>query len=105
MDASLVLRCHFTSRTTALLVPLNRYLNTLIPSPAEYSSSLHRLKPFNSDNFLSSLKAHGSPLPFRSAMKQKEFYERWLKTPNFGVWLAQQEEVVRRVLQENIGVP
>jgi hypothetical protein len=105
MDASLLLRRHFCSRTNAFLVPLNRYLNSLIPSPTEClgaaSAKIFPLKPFNVTNFFASLKGHGSPLPFRSSGKQKEFYKRWLKTPAFGVWLARQEEVVYRVLQES----
>ncbi|KAK7044084.1 hypothetical protein VNI00_007800 [Paramarasmius palmivorus] len=59
-----------------------------------------RLKPFNSANFFVSLKAHGTPLPFRSTSKRTEFYERWLKTPAFGLWLAQQERIVQSVLKE-----
>ncbi|KAL1949250.1 hypothetical protein VTO73DRAFT_8131 [Trametes versicolor] len=100
--ASEALRQHFTSRTTALLVPLQRYLQSLIPTPSESRSNLHdpgRLKPFNDAAFFASLKAHGSPLPFKSNAKQKEFYERWLRTPAFGLWLARQEEVVQGVLK------
>ncbi|KAI0041192.1 DUF1630-domain-containing protein [Auriscalpium vulgare] len=102
-EASTNLRRHFSSRSAALLVPLNRYLNTLIPSPAETirtPSVTARLKPFNNNNFLASLKTHGAVLPFRSAQKQRLFYERWLRTPAFGLWLARQEEVVERVLAE-----
>ena len=57
-----------------------------------------RLKPFNETAFLASLKTNGSPLPFKSNAKRKEFYERWLRTRAFGLWLAAQEEVVDRVL-------
>ena len=87
-------------------MPLNRYLNTLIPTPSE---TLHgrtagrRLKPFSDSNFFNSLKRYGGPLLFRSSSKQHEFYERWLHTLAFGLWLAQQEEVVERVLRENAG--
>ncbi|TRM56430.1 hypothetical protein BD626DRAFT_575754 [Schizophyllum amplum] len=59
-----------------------------------------RLKPFNTTHFFASLKAHGTTLPFRSSGKRVEFYERWLKTPAFGLWLAQQEEVVINVLSQ-----
>ncbi|KAI0370326.1 DUF1630-domain-containing protein [Pilatotrama ljubarskyi] len=100
-QASEALRQHFTSRTTALLVPLQRYLQSLIPTPSESRSNLAnsgRLKPFSDAAFFASLKAHGSPLPFKSNAKQKEFYERWLRTPAFGLWLARQEEVVQGVL-------
>lgn len=102
IQASLDLRRHLSSRTNTMLVPLNRYLNTLIPSPTERTSNsgCRRLKPFSNADFFSSLKANGSPLPFKSATKRREFYERWLKTPAFGLWLAQQEEVVHRTLQD-----
>ncbi|KAI0067175.1 DUF1630-domain-containing protein [Artomyces pyxidatus] len=103
-QASTELRRHFSSRSVALLVPLNRYLNTLIPSPAETlkaGPTVPRLKPFNTANFLASLKTHGAPLPFRSSKKQREFYEAWLRTSAFGLWLAQQEEIVDQVLKQN----
>lgn len=133
MEASLALRRHFCSRSTQLITPLARYLNTLIPSPTEvrharnastiltsssspysplptpllptpaptpkstprttippivtptssstspYIQNRHgalRLKPFNNTNFFTSLKAHGSILPFKSTSKRTEFYER-----------------------------
>ncbi|KAG6898645.1 hypothetical protein C0993_005382 [Termitomyces sp. T159_Od127] len=102
--ASLALRQHFHSRTTELITPLARYLNTLIPTPTEVArTSTHntlRLKPFNNANFFASLKAHGSTLPFRSTSKRTEFYERLLKTQGFGLWLAQQEQIVEGVLRE-----
>ncbi|KAI0833231.1 DUF1630-domain-containing protein [Trametes gibbosa] len=101
LRASEALRQHFSSRTTALLVPLQRYLQSLIPTPSESRSNLTvpgRLKPFSDTAFFASLKAHGSPLPFKSNAKQREFYERWLRTPAFGLWLARQEEVVQGVL-------
>ncbi|KAI0749536.1 hypothetical protein C8Q80DRAFT_1101293 [Daedaleopsis nitida] len=100
-DASEILRQHFTSRTNALLVPLQRYLQALIPTPSESRSNLKeaRLKPFHDAAFFVSLKAHGSPLPFKSKAKQREFYERWLRTPAFGLWLARQEAVVQDVLK------
>jgi hypothetical protein len=144
VELSQLVRRHFSSRTTSLLAPLNRYLNTLLPSTAASSSSspspspslsslsslsappstlsspststlssttlspssaaptpsgTARLKPFNQAAFLASLKAGGAALPFKSAAKQKEFYQRWLRTPAFGVWLARQEEVVGRVFE------
>ena len=102
------LRQHFSTRAVQFLVPLNRYLNTLIPSPTESSQSIssveslscrpRALKPFNRDQFFALLKVHGSPLPFRSSSKQREFYERWLRTPAFGLWMARQEEAINKYL-------
>jgi hypothetical protein len=108
--ASQSLRRHFSARTASFLAPLNRYLHSLIPSPAEASANVTasprskpRLKAFNSTHFLASLKAYGTPLPFRSSTKQREFYERWLRTPAFALWLASQEEVVTGVLEDSSG--
>ncbi|GJE96572.1 hypothetical protein PsYK624_127700 [Phanerochaete sordida] len=138
LEASEALRQHLTSRTMAFLVPLQRYLNTLIPTfadrtapstpnlsttnfasttprsaiPSNVKSAFNqltvavtpstaaplRLKPFSEAAFLASLKANGSPLPFKSGAKRKEFYERWLRTRSFGLWLTSQEEVVDKVL-------
>ncbi|KAL4248032.1 hypothetical protein ABKN59_002409 [Abortiporus biennis] len=162
-DASTALRQHFSARTTALLVPLQRYLNTLLPTPSE-SAAIHipstpslrthlsstsnlgpstpsspssytslpspnpsspfnpstpvippspapnslRLKPFSSTAFLQSLHpsshsrtlAPPSLLPFKSTAKQREFYEKWLRSRAFGIWLGEQEEMVKRVLEE-----
>jgi hypothetical protein len=48
------------------------------------------------------LKSQGSTLPFKSNSKRKEFYERWLKCPSFGLWLNEQEGIVQGVLKENV---
>jgi len=97
--SSVKLRRHFSSRTIAMLAPLNRYFSTLLPSPAERQNGSERIKPFNNAHFFASLKKYGSAIPFRSSRKEKEFYERWLKTPAFGMWLAQQEKTVVGVLK------
>ncbi|KAK0204479.1 hypothetical protein DFS33DRAFT_1320461 [Desarmillaria ectypa] len=109
MSASWALRRHFYSRSNELLIPLTRYLNTLIPTPSEVAGRQRnshlgplRLKPFNTSAFFASLKIHGSTLPFRSTSKRKDFYERWLKTPSFGLWLAQQEQIVQGVLKQSL---
>lgn len=83
-----------------MLVPLNRYLNTLMPSPSERNAGKVRLKPFSSSDFLASLKMSPSALPFKSSSKQKEFYDKWLRSPAFGLWLAHQEEVIGALLRE-----
>ena len=69
--------------------------------PSANSSKYPSLKPFNQDHFFASLKAHGAPLPFRSSAKQKEFYERWLRSPAFGLWMARQEEAINAILRRS----
>ncbi|KAH6909220.1 hypothetical protein BKA70DRAFT_1103120 [Coprinopsis sp. MPI-PUGE-AT-0042] len=108
LAASLNLRRHFCSRTTQLITPLARYLNTLIPTPDEVkrargrgSTDTLRLRPFNTAAFLVSLKTNGSTLPFKSVSRRTEFYERWLRTPAFATWLVQQESIVKTILHES----
>jgi len=109
--ASVLLRQHFHARTTAILVPLNRYFTSLIPtlvhSPLSTpsnppSSRLPRIASFNRDKFFASLKTHGSPLPFRSAGKQQEFYQRWVNTNAFSAWLMREEKIVNAILADKV---
>ncbi|KAJ7187904.1 hypothetical protein C8R46DRAFT_1205136 [Mycena filopes] len=53
----------FHARTTELLVPLSRYLHTLIPTPAERASSSEppRMRTFSAPAFLASLKSGQAP--------------------------------------------
>ena len=83
IEVSLTLRRHFASRTTELLVPLNRYLTSLIPSPnpnLSIKAPRQRLKAFNTADFLASLKTHGSPLPFRAGKQKVRAYVHCFKT-------------------------
>ena len=109
--ASALLRQHFHARTTAILVPLNRYLTSLIPTligsslstPSNPTSSRSpRIASFNRDKFFASLKTHGSPLPFKSVAKQQEFYQRWINTNAFGAWLIREEKIVNTILANKI---
>ncbi|CAE6352562.1 unnamed protein product [Rhizoctonia solani] len=71
---------------------------TASPAPSSVTLSDVRVKPFNSKDFFASLKTHGAQLPFRSAAKQKEFYERWLKSPAFGAWISGRVDAAQSVL-------
>ncbi|KZS94230.1 DUF1630-domain-containing protein [Sistotremastrum niveocremeum HHB9708] len=98
METFPLLKRHFSARATEFLAPFNRYLTTLLP--AHGSSPINTsLKKFETAKFMASLKAHGSPLPFRTTAKRNEFYERWMRTPAFGRWLAQQDEYITSVLR------
>src|SRR5258706_3129442 len=109
--ASALIRQHFHARTTAILVPLNRYLTSLIPTLSHPflstpsnppSSRLPRIASFNRDKFFSSLKTHGSPLPFKSTAKQQEFYQRWIDTNAFSAWLMREEKIVNAILADKV---
>jgi hypothetical protein len=114
LDAIHLLRRHFSLRASEVLVPLNRYFTSLIATPSSTattprssvtvlsssSSATRTLRPFVQADFMASLKTYGSPLPFRSRSKQKEFYEHWLRTPAFGRWLAERDAETRLALQD-----
>ncbi|KAG9103528.1 hypothetical protein FRC06_010104 [Ceratobasidium sp. 370] len=100
---------HFSSPSPSLNVPSPGSSRT--PSPALRSKPISpapssigapapdlRVKPFNTKDFFASLKKHGAQLPFRSPAKQKEFYERWLKSPAFGAWISGRVDAAQNVL-------
>ncbi|KAG8739996.1 hypothetical protein FRC10_004875 [Ceratobasidium sp. 414] len=100
---------HFPSPSPSLNVPSPGSSRTSSPalrskpiSPATSSIGASapdlRVKPFNTKDFFASLKRHGAQLPFRSPTKQKEFYERWLKSPAFGAWISERVEAAQIVL-------
>ncbi|RKP34008.1 hypothetical protein BJ085DRAFT_7708, partial [Dimargaris cristalligena] len=80
-----ILRRHFLDLTEKFLAPLNRYFSTLIPktNPLLHNNLTNRpysqqpqpqpqqlrlqLKPFNQEDFLKSLHAHGSQIPLRNS--------------------------------------
>jgi hypothetical protein len=115
LESTHQLRKHFATRSSEILLPLNRYFTSLIPTsyatissrPASIASEIRPSPEFSASlgsfvpsAFFTSLKTHGSPLPFRSQAKQKDFYERWLRSPAFGFWLAQREQETRAALAE-----
>ncbi|ORY93744.1 hypothetical protein BCR43DRAFT_516764 [Syncephalastrum racemosum] len=108
-----ILRRHFVDLTEKFLAPLNRYFSTLIP--AQKTTGVEdppQLRPFQTENFLRSLKEHGPPLVFKSTFKTrtaatdptKELYSQFLKCGNFATWLqrrtaAAQTAIDRRYIQ------
>ncbi|KAL9540797.1 hypothetical protein PS6_010594 [Mucor atramentarius] len=92
-----ILRRHFVDLTEKFLVPLNRYFSTLIPVNISAAGEAPRLRPFQTDQFMKSLKEHGPQLPFKSTFKTrtsttdptKELYSQFLKCGNFATWLQQ----------------
>ncbi|KAI8886570.1 DUF1630-domain-containing protein [Backusella circina FSU 941] len=88
-----ILRRHFVDLTEKFLVPLNRYFSTLIPVDLSSNDGQPpRLRPFQSDQFMKSLKEHGPQLPFKSTFKTrtsttdptKELYSQFLKSHHEG---------------------
>lgn len=91
--ANAMLRRHLADMTERFLSPLNRYVSSLIP--AEGVSDPSKIKPFNTDAFLASLKTHGTPLAIRSrslptaSTVRQGLYLDFLKCPNFSYYLTE----------------
>lgn len=101
IGANDALRTHFQQLTEQMLVPLNRYFQTLVPTlspnPAQttFTSGSNTLKPFSLPSFLTHLKTKGpNPLSFRSrgltsrARVESDFYTAFCMSPTFAGWLA-----------------
>ncbi|CAO3646850.1 unnamed protein product [Cunninghamella blakesleeana] len=107
-----ILRHHFMDLTKRFLVPLNRYFNTLIPTEKiSLTSNIKppQLRPFQTDQFMKSLKEYGTPLQFRSTFKTrtsttdpvKELYSQFLKCGNFATWLQQNIQVSQHQIDKH----
>lgn len=109
--ANVSMRRYFADLTERFLSPLNRYVASLVPASFDLSSPAEapRIRPFNTVDFLASLKAHGTPLAIRSrslptgASVRQSLYVDFLKCPNFSLWLhsrvaAAEEEQRRRYI-------
>ena len=115
--ANEALRTHFQQLTDKMLVPLNRYFQTLVPnlsspspapSPApsfmsspgvSTSSTTAFIRPFSLPAFLNHLKTHGpNPLAFKTkgltskARVENDFYASFCMSPTFAGWLASRVE-------------
>ncbi|KDE04606.1 hypothetical protein MVLG_04986 [Microbotryum lychnidis-dioicae p1A1 Lamole] len=104
---------HLAALTESFIAPLNRYFASAGgPSAASQGSALRptherslsstissipstsaSFPTFTPSSFLASLKAHGTPLPFRAPTTStlssaiERFYSRFLTSPNFASWL------------------
>uniref|UniRef100_V5F170 UDENN domain-containing protein n=1 Tax=Kalmanozyma brasiliensis (strain GHG001) TaxID=1365824 RepID=V5F170_KALBG len=111
LAANVAMRRYFADLTERFLAPLNRYVASLVPASFDLSSpsEVPRIRPFNTTDFLASLKAHGTPLAIRSrslptgASVRQSLYLDFLRCPNFSLWLhsrvaAAEEEQRRRYI-------
>lgn len=109
--ANVTMRRYFADLTERFLSPLNRYVASLVPASFDLASpsEVPKIRPFNTVDFLASLKAHGTPLAIRSrslptgASVRQGLYLDFLKCPNFSLWLhsrvaAAEEEQRRRYI-------
>ncbi|XP_001947112.2 protein DENND6B [Acyrthosiphon pisum] len=85
---SALLRRHFLELTQSFMIPLERYMSSLMPLQRNISPFKAAPKPwpFNPDNFLASLEYAGPQLTCGIKGDWKGLYKQFFRSPNFNGW-------------------
>jgi len=83
-----LLRRYFLELTQTFMIPLERYLSSLMPLARTISPyrAPPKVRPFSCDDFIRSLEASGPQLTSRTKGDWAGLYRRFLKSPNFVGW-------------------
>jgi len=83
-----LLRRYFLELTQTFMIPLERYLASLMPLARTISPyrAPPKVRPFSCDDFIRSLEACGPQLTSRIKGDWAGLYRRFLKSPNFVGW-------------------
>lgn len=85
---SAILRRHFLELTQSFIIPLERYMATLMPlkkNISPYKNAPHPL-PFNQDDFLASLETSGPHLTSNVKGNWIGLYKKFFRCANFSGW-------------------
>ena len=83
-----LLRRYFLELTQTFIIPLERYLASLMPLAKTISpyKAPPKVRPFSCDDFIKSLDTNGPQLTSRIKGDWAGLYKRFLKSPNFVGW-------------------
>uniref|UniRef100_A0A7E4W5N5 UDENN domain-containing protein n=1 Tax=Panagrellus redivivus TaxID=6233 RepID=A0A7E4W5N5_PANRE len=98
-----ILRRHFLELTQCFMIPLERYLSTLMPLRKQISpfKALPQAKPFRFDEFWALMNKTGPPVLTGGVKGDLEgLYRRFIGTSNFNAWLTSRMEDVERQLKD-----
>lgn len=93
---SALLRRHLLELTQSFMIPLERYVASLMPLQKNISpyKAIPSLRPFNPDDFLATLELYGPQLTTGIRGDWEGLYRRFFRSINFSVWFnARYEEV------------
>ena len=98
---SALIRRHFLELTQTFMIPLERYLASLMPLAKNISPyrAVPKVKSFNADEFLASLDSCGPQLTSTLKGDWEGLYKRFFKSPNFVGWYNQRHREVSAKLQ------
>lgn len=97
---SALIRRHFLEKTQTFMIPLERYMTSLMPLAKNISPyrAAPKVKPFNPDDFIKSLEACGPQLTSSIKGDWDSLYRRFFKSPNFVGWYnARTKEMSRKL--------
>lgn len=98
---SALIRRHFLELTQTFMIPLERYLASLMPLARNISPyrAAPKVKPFCADDFLRSLESCGPQLTCTLKGDWEGLYKRFFKSPNFVGWYNHRHKEVSQKLQ------
>ena len=85
---SALIRRHFLELTQTFMIPLERYLASLMPLAKNICPyrAAPQVKPFNTDEFIASLDSCGPQLTSTMKGDWSGLYRRFFRSPNFVGW-------------------
>ncbi|XKL66314.1 hypothetical protein PGB90_009734 [Kerria lacca] len=96
-----ILKRHLLELTQSFIIPLERYMTTLMPlkkNISPYKSAPHPL-PFNPDDFISSLESAGPHLTSNIKGNWEGLYRRFFRSPNFSGWYNTRYQAMHKKLK------
>ncbi|XP_073228779.1 protein DENND6A-like isoform X2 [Porites lutea] len=96
-----ILRRHMVELTQSFMIPLERYVASLMPLQRSISPWKHppSLKPFDADEFLRTLEHSGPQLTSKLKGNWIGLYRKFFKSANFEGWLRHREREIRQKLE------
>ncbi|CAL2042019.1 unnamed protein product [Caenorhabditis brenneri] len=99
-----ILQRHFLELTQSFMIPMERYLSSLMPLKKEMSpfKGIPSTRPFSMDDFLASVDANGGPsLTCGTKGDWQGLYRRFITCSNFGGWLSMRSRDVNNQLKSH----
>ncbi|XP_066951865.1 protein DENND6A [Macrobrachium rosenbergii] len=99
---SALLRRHLLELTQSFMIPLERYVASLMPLQKNISpyKAIPSLRPFNPDDFLATLELYGPQLTSGIRGDWEGLYRRFFRSVNFSLWFNARYQEVSDKLSE-----
>ncbi|KAI8782166.1 protein DENND6A-like isoform X1 [Biomphalaria glabrata] len=96
-----ILRRHLLELTHSFMIPLERYITSLMPLQRNISphKGPPKLRPFETEKFIETLEQSGPQLTSGIKGDWEALYRRFFRSPNFEGWYYQRQKEVNQKLQ------